>query len=499
MNRFKTYLNIQEASVPRVGTIFTSWSNDKINDDITSMMGNLPGFGVKKSAPTKGGKVKNPEIYGVGQVPKKKGNFKYYACQGKMGEADPTRVLTDIDYEVIPSDEVFSKGTTTWIVVKQFGDEWLGTHFINKFNPDNSLETKWLTPAKLGVATGQPMNVKTVVQLVTKAIDNHPSLTDKVKSKLKNTLELVQDRGKNYFKGGKSQAKLPKKHKTSVINVEPLGLTDKELTTISKDFGEILSAVWAMRNIGFTHVIFPSDENTDLLDFLGVANRGKMKYPVSVKSGSGSSTTMKNLTKPIIRLLKDQSFRNTFTKREREIVKDYLELIIDGDVMDGIISIHQLLKTPAMAELEKATGLDSKGMSAQTLETWLGREAPDEKSAEEVQAKLKDFYKINGSAPERASWTKYDKDKLVKKGVGVIVGPLGMALIGVMNANEEIRRTLTKCARSIILLQMNVDVKTKKMSFRRGKFADFMFHFSWGGSTTNPDKNKFGFTAETFK
>ena len=495
MKRFKTYLNIQEASVPPAGTIFTSWSNNKINDDITLGMGGLPGFGVKKSAPTKGGKVKNPEIYGVGQDPEK---IKYYACQGKMAEEDPTLVLKTLEYKVIPSDEVFSKGTTTWIVVKQFGDQWLGTHFINKFDAKNSLETKWLTPAKMGVATGQPLNVKKIVQLVTAKIDNHPSLTDKVKKKLKNTLKLVQDKGQNYFKGGKSQAKLPKKHKTYVINIAPLGLTDRELTTISKDFGEILSAVWAIRNIGFTHVIFPSDENTDLLDFLGVARQGKIQYPVSVKSGGGASTTMKNLTEPILRLLQDPSFKETFTKRELKIVKNYLELIIKGDVMDGIIKIHQQLKTPAIAELETATDLKGNKMSAQTLTGWLGRGGPDEKNADEVQSKLAGFYKENGSAPEPASWTKYNKDKL-ERPVGVIVGPLGMALIGVMNANEEIRTTLTKCARSIILLQMNVDVKTKKMSFRRGKFKDFSFHFSWGGSTTNPHKNKFGFKAETFK
>jgi hypothetical protein len=74
-----------------------------------------------------------------------------------------------------------------------------------------------------------------------------------------------------------------------------------------------------------------------------------------------------------------------------------------------------------------------------------------------------------------------------------------MALIGKMNESELIRGTLTKAARTIVLLQMNVDVKSSSINIKRGEFKDFMFHFSWGGGTTNPHRNKFGFKAETFK
>ena len=68
-----------------------------------------------------------------------------------------------------------------------------------------------------------------------------------------------------------------------------------------------------------------------------------------------------------------------------------------------------------------------------------------------------------------------------------------------MNEDETIKATLTKAARTIVLLQMNVDVKKKAIEIRRAMFRRFKFHFSWGGSTTNPNKNKFGFKAETFK
>jgi hypothetical protein len=499
MKRFRTHL--QEATRPPKNTVFNSYSNDKINDDITVSMGNLPGFGVKKIS----GGPEDP-IYAVGQEDRNGDPVKspkYFACQGPLGK-DPLQMLQSLGYIVVPSDEVFSKGTTTWVIAKKFGTENFGTHFVNKYNPNNSLETKWLTPERMGVATNEPLDIKNIVKRSTVAINNNKMLTEEVRKKLIDCLKVVQVKGKNYFKGGKSQQNLPKKHKTYVIDLIEVGLTRSELSTISKDFGEILSAIWAIRNIGFTHIIFPSNPAEPLVDFYGVALQGKMKYPVSVKSGSGASTSMKNLTVHILDLLKDPEFRKTYTKREVVIVKEYLDLITREDTMSGIIRLNQLLKTPAIKELESVTGISGKMLTANSLANWLcmsDKKAPNYKSSEWLQSSrgLGKFYKTMGSFPESATWKTYDKGRLKVDGVGVIVGPLGMSLIGIMNESEEIRGTLTKCARSIILLQMNVDVKSKNMSFRRGKFKDFMFHFSWGGGSTNPHRNKFGFKAETFK
>lgn len=497
MKRFSTYVGeveaIAEAKLPPKNTVFDSSANAEILKDIQSAMGELPGFGLKKVK----GKPDNAEIYGD----------KYFACQGPLGK-DPIAGLKSMGYGVLPFPDgsTFSKGTTTWVITKKFGKDVLGTHFVNKYNPNNSLETKWLTPERMGVATDEPLNIKQIVERCKKAINNNKMLTQEVRDKLLDCLKVVQVRGKNYFKGGKSQDALPKKHKTYVIDLIEVGLTSSELSTISKDFGEILTAIWAIKNIGFTHIKFPQNPAEPLVDFYGVALQGKMEYPVSVKSGSGASTSMKNLTVPILKMLKDKKFHDMFTKREIVIIKEYLDLINKEDTMTGIIRLNQLLKTPGMKALEAATGFKGKALTPSKLETWLGMDDVKSKSFKSSakllgnrKDSLKKFYDAVKSYPDAATWKQYDKGRLKVGGVGVIVGPLGMSLIGIMNNDEEIKGTLTKCARSIILLQMNVDVKAKNMSFRRGKFKDFMFHFSWGGGSTNPHRNKFGFKAETFK
>jgi hypothetical protein len=163
--------------------------------------------------------------------------------------------------------------------------------------------------------------------------------------------------------------------------------------------------------------------------------------------------------------------------------------------MNGIIKMHQTLKTKSVKALENATGFRGKQLTSNAISGWLSSKERRGNS-KEVKNDLKAFYKATSSYPEPASWKKYDKESL-KKQEGIIIGPMGIDLIAIMNDNPTIKNTLTKCARSIVLLQMNVDVKAKTMSFKRGAFKDFSFKFSWGGGSTNPHRNKFGFKAIT--
>jgi len=140
-------LSLNEATIPPAGTVFDSYSNDKILADIMGSYGALPGFSIKK---VKGAVPKGDiPIYGE----------KYYASQGPLG-SDPEAALKNIGipgYTVLKSSLDFAKNTTTWVIAKQFGTQWLGTHFINKYNENNSLETKWLTPERMGLNKGTPM------------------------------------------------------------------------------------------------------------------------------------------------------------------------------------------------------------------------------------------------------------------------------------------------------------------------------------------------------
>ena len=527
------------------GTLFTSASNETINKDISAEWGDLPGFGIltKSLGPVQDeGEI--DVTYGQGKedkdgkwIPDK--SPKYYGCQGVLGP-HPTTALERTGtpgYVVVPFPGTsFSTSGTTWIIAKKFGTKWLGTHFLNKYNPLNSLETKWLTPLKMGVATDSPLKKVEILRNCHVKIDAHRLLSTEIKGRLKAALLLVdQYTGSSHFKGGKGQAKLPPGLKTTVISMETLGMTEGELRVISKDFGEILCAIWACNNIGYEKILFPSAEAEALIDFYGyikgamtIGSKWPYRMPVSVKSGAGASTTMANLTNYLPRQMSLPGLDETYSAEEQNIIESYLYIITNDDVMSGILKMWKTLsesKKDKKGAYKALCAVVGENPTVSKIENWLtepermmwkGKKvikgkvkkdhtqeeqwegAKEVQNAEKVQKQLAPFYKKLGSEPDAASWKLYSKSRLKKK-VGVIIGPLGMKLITTMNEDETIKATLTKAARTIVLLQMNVDVKKKAIEIRRAMFRRFKFHFSWGGSTTNPNKNKFGFKAETFK
>ena len=277
-----------------------------------------------------------------------------------------------------------------------------------------------------------------------------------------------------------------------------------------------MAAVWATRNISFDKIHFPINEAEPLVDFEGYfkpgGGRSTAMQPVSVKSGGGSVTSMKNLTTPLMKRFKEPAFKATYSNDEQDIINNMLLVITNSAIMDGIIQMHKTLDTAPYKELVKVTGLQK--ITPGTLRGWLHNK--DSKMLlGKGKGSLKSFYQAAGTGVKKAQWVKYDapymteKDgsplKRPPKGLddgkqeGIIIGPLGISLIKIMNSREDIRKVLVKAARSITLLQVNVDVKAETMRFKQGQFVDFDFHFKWQGSSTSPDRNRFGFQASVAK
>jgi len=444
---------------------------------------------------------------------------KYFSIKGIIG-MDPEGYLSGLgfNYEDPIESEVHLTGTkyaTTWVVRKKLTtpeDEdgkkitHIGTHFINMSNPNNTIGKKWLTPNKLGLG-GQTLTGKEIVVKVKEAIEKHIQLTDSVKKKLINCLEIVTIPGTNSIRG-KSLDDLRKvKQKTSTVEIGSAGLTKSELATLSADFGEILAAVWATRNISFNKIHFPANEAEPLVDFEGYfkpgGGRSTAMQPVSVKSGGGSVTSMKNLTTPLMKRFQEPAFKATYSSGEQDIINNMLLVITNSAIMDGIIQMHKTLNTEPYQELVKVMPSGTI-ITAANIRAWL-----EGKNSDKVKKLLKPFYKKAGTGVKKAQWTKYDAPfstaKRPPKGFddgkqeGIIIGPLGISLIKIMNSRDDIRNVLVKAARSITLLQVNVDVKSETMKFKQGQFVDFDFNFKWQGSSTSPDRNRFGFQATVAK
>jgi len=221
------------------------------------------------------------------------------------------------------------------------------------------------------------------------------------------------------------------------------------------------------------------------VDLYGI--RGNIKYPISVKSGGGSPTSIKNISLLIKEKLEDDDFVRTFNIRERRILTMLVDMN-DMPVMDGFIHAHTLYNTKAIKELSRVSKISVKGITPKSLETWLKG-----KKSNKLKPLLSNFYKALGNNIDDATWKRYD-DGTLNKSIGILIGPMGHSIVKLLNSKDS-SEVLTKVARQITLLQMNVDVKTSTLNFKREKFKNYNFEFKWQGGAPNPNRNKLGFKA----
>ena len=325
-----------------------------------------------------------------------------------------------------------------------------------------ALTTKQLTPDAFHLG-GQELTPSEIKKEVKTSIKSMNKLTEDTKKFLLALLEKADEKGKSI----------------DISDILPPDeVSKRDLATISKDFGEILAGIWACRNIGFTKAYFPPAINEPLADFYGI--RGKIRYPISVKSGGGSSTTVGNLTDVLEEHMKDPEYIKGFSKTEQKLL-DVLFILKDASVMEGIVQSNDKLQTPGYKALCKA--MDSKQPSLSHIDTWLH----SFKTNSQIKKALAPFHDTMNKQVDKSSWTKL-KDKGI---IGFVIGPMGHHLTEVLTKKYD--KELTTMVRQITLVQLNIDVKKNTLVAKHEKFKNLKFKFSWGGGAPNPNRNKIGF------
>ena len=415
----------------------------KVKDYITTL---LTPLGIKITGETKSGRAFNIRA-AVGTNPKE--FFKQFG-----------------EIEIQDSIESASGTYDTYeITIKGVGKSL----FVNQTRSSGidkkaSLTTKQLTPDAfhLGGKELSPTEIKKAVKI---SIEPMHKLSDETKEFLIALLDKAGERGKSI----------------DISDILPPDeVSKRDLATISKDFGEILAGIWACRNIGFKKIYFPAAINEPLADFYGI--KGRLRYPISVKSGGGSSTTVKNLTDVLEEHMKDPKYIKGFTVTEKSLM-DVLFILKDSSVMDGIVEANKILKTPGIKALAKVMETNVGALNLNMINNWLS----SFKSNIQIQVALEPFYNDMNKQVDKGSWT-----KLKGKGIiGFVIGPMGHHLTEVLT--KEYSTELTTLVRQITLVQLNIDVKKNTLVAKREKFKNLKFKFSWGGGAPNPNRNKIGF------
>lgn len=264
------------------------------------------------------------------------------------------------------------------------------------------------------------------------------------------------------------------KEKTKVIKLNKNLLFEKDdLKTISKDFGEILSAIWLMSKFNFSQVIFPQNSNEKFIDFF--AKKVFVCYPVSVKSGVGGKVSVQNILDAINKRNKTNKKNNN-----KQPAKKIIEIVNGNDRNSQMILLHQYLRSQMINDLSTITNIKVGDISIETLKNWL-----KVKSTDDLKIILKDWWK-NYSQPQKRTLKGDDKLRF-------IISPLGEKIKVLLNENDKFKQSLNDLAHQVSLLQLNIDVHKDKIVFNKSFFKNSNFKYDWPGYSSG---NKLGFVKE---
>ena len=374
-------------------------------------------------------------------------------------EGDANKFFKRHGIEVIDHDSSISSKyeTHALITTKEINRIPVGTvipwvnNFVGKAKTGSTLfGNKDLTPDNLGLA-GKTVNVKQLESIVER------SLGDKYDSHITEQLMYLIDASKT---------------KNTSVTLRNNKFKPEDLAKVSADFGEILSAVWSMHSMNFKEAYFPRRSNEPLVDFYGV--RMGIQYPISVKSGSGGGkVTVQNIIDKIKARAKTSKL-----SIDDEAALFVFKIVAENPMKEQMVKLHQYMETDAIKELGKIMNQPWKKITLDSIKKWVSN-----KTNEELKVLLSPFWKTLNTKLTNPILNGRDKVRL-------IISPLGESIWKILNNSKEIKQSLTNLARQVALIQVNVDVKTKKLLFKATRFRDANFMFSWAGYAGG---NKLGF------
>ena len=326
--------------------------------------------------------------------------------------------------------------------------EWVNSEISQTSSGGQIFANKDLTPDSLGLA-GQQLNKKDLIKRTTDIINS--KYDREIADQLISLLQLSSTNSKT-------------------VELKDIEFTTKDLAKVSADFGEILSAIWAMTSLNFREVYFPTASNEKLIDFYGV--RMGIKYPISVKSGGGGKVTIKN----IIDAIKNRA-KTANADHSKEKALQIFSIVGNFSAKEQMLMIHQHMETRCIKDLGKIMKMSPDQITLDAIVKWT-----DDREMDELAKTLKTWHK-KYSMPGPKTFTGRDKKRLV-------LSSLGESIWKILNNDKDIKKSLTNVARQVTLIQLNVDVKAKKMVFNSNYFKEAEFQFGWPGYSSG---NKLGF------
>lgn len=365
-----------------------------------------------------------------------------------------------IDPSAIMVSSKFSTNIMTILRLEQplkaarIGDQ---IYFVNTFSPDGkSVSDKDFTPEYFGL-NGNSYKKQELIHFVKSKITTLVS-----DSEMGTFLNLLLD-------------------STSSMNydftfADHESLSSKDYPNIMKNFGEVLSPIYAMNTRAVEKVSFPKDAYNELTDFSlyeydNVSDIPMLvKTPVSVKYKDGSASSIRSAAK----VLSNITYKDANLVRARKMIIT----INDSMVEEGILNVAKTLRLDAYRWLsEKITGQDGDP-TVEDLKIYMDAIG----TAAQFKIEFQEFFDILGKAPKDSSITEIYSKNLHRR--GLLISPLGYKVVDILNGDTSMMMVLNDAVSMI-------DAKFVRVKLEN---SGAMFHVSYNFDSFKGMKNKFKFS-----
>lgn len=332
------------------------------------------------------------------------------------------------------------------------------------------IDNKELTPVNFGLADGIKRKNNEIVQKVLDVFSTAKwnSTTSKKEIIVPYLVYLVQ---------------MANREDTNISDDIISKLSPEDMAKISKDFGEILSAI--RNTVDGGEILFPIG-NEPLVDYVLYKDGDVKKY--SVKEGKGGAA-------PSLQSIEKELNEKAMGKKE---IRDVLRLLGSRKhtCSDKVLHLSEYLLPEFFRFLK---GICNEYPTQEAINRVLLKKKDECKNAKYFYYWLEEnVYKKIGKYSSFTSIQNYfDERTSIHHIFGCICSPLAYAINKKLNTIEPYQKILNEVAHSLSVYQNYVSITKdrKDIKFETVAFADMEFEYFTNPTTSNPNNRSIGFRA----
>jgi hypothetical protein len=275
-------------------------------------------------------------------------------------------------------------------------------------------------------------------------------------------------------------------------------ITDQDIKILSKNFGEILGAIYTItHNKKSKYVEFPNT-NQGLYDYLMVDERNITTY-FSAKSSGGSSTSMENINF-ILRNFSDNTFFKN-NKKEVDVIKMLINNKSEGKTTLTTIenfykNILKKEESQILDTINKISKFKAKSLTQLELTKWFS----SMKKTSTKETFIDTMNHIYSNILSKSKATKstlsqmYDMDSSVSFQNGYLYYPMGSYIVKYLNKNKRYVDTLNYILNfASYIHQFDANLSNDSFNIKIHTFDKIKFRFSYNGMAKKPANRPIGF------